>query len=137
MRQAKAWAPHLAATSRFIESGIAPLPSRRTVAILGPGPLFDVPLEALAESFGTVILTDRAHPRNGCPATLIADTGYRLLDRAGAERGRFDLLFGRAMPPGDACWDWEVAPFGEEARHTRRVHSVMAWHDWRKAAGAA
>lgn len=199
-RQAAAWAPHLRATRDFIQAQIPTIGRRHRVAVLGSGPLFDVPLAALAAAFDDVLLIDQAHllptalqlrrhrhvrrhwvdlattalpealgfepdwvisvnllsqlalaaPEGaehravathldalgalGCPATLVTDTSYRLLDRAGRESGHSDLLHGHRLPPGDADWHWEVAPFGEEARGTRRVHAVSAFADCRKGA---
>ena len=60
-RQAKAWAPHIANTRGFVDTTIDEIAQRRTVAVLGSGPLFDVPLESLARTFGNVLLVDRAH----------------------------------------------------------------------------
>jgi hypothetical protein len=60
-RQARAWAPHTGRTASLIERTIDAIANRRTVVVLGSGPLFDVPLEALAAGFDTVILVDRAH----------------------------------------------------------------------------
>lgn len=204
-RQAEAWAPHLAQTRGLIDAGIDRIEARRTVAVLGSGPLFDVPLKALARTFRSVLLVDQAHlatTRRGvrrhpnvdrqwrdlsaatnpghleflgsiadldwvislnllsqmaraapagqeravvdahleglsalpCPATLITDTEYEVLDRDGGLVERFDLLHGRAMPPADERWIWEVAPLGEESAATRRAHSVAAWFDWHRAA---
>lgn len=202
-RQARAWAPHLRATRAFIEAQIPAIGDRRSVVVLGSGPLFDVPLAALAEAFGEVVLVDRAHllptalamrgyrnvrrqwtdlaasalpealghepdwvistnllsqlalaaPEGAerqavadhlaalaalrCPATLITDTSYRVLDRGGRELRRSDLLHGHALPAGDAKWQWEVAPLGEESRSTSRVHAVSAWADARPLAAVA
>lgn len=203
-RQRAAWAPHVAHTRDLIDTQIDQLPRRRTVVVLGSGPLFDVPLESLARTFETVLLVDQAHlsttrrrvsrypnvrqvwhdlsastnPQHldflggiedldwvislnllsqlarsapegkelavidahldglsalPCHALLVTDFCYRLYDRNDVEKRYFDLLHGRIMPPFDQRWVWEVAPFGEEARGTRRVHSVAAWLDWRKA----
>jgi hypothetical protein len=60
-RQRKAWSVHTARTKGAIETAKNALQRRRTVVVLGSGPLFDVPLEALSESFKTVVLVDRAH----------------------------------------------------------------------------
>jgi hypothetical protein len=60
-RQLEAWAPHIARTRGLIDTAIDDVTPRRTVAVLGSGPLFDVPLEALARTFGTVLLIDQAH----------------------------------------------------------------------------
>jgi hypothetical protein len=200
----KAWAPHMSNARGLIDTGIDDLTSRRTVVVLGSGPLFDIPLESLARNFARVVLVDRVHPasirprvaryRNveishrdlaatagdeplafldaigdldwvisanllgalaaaatdgiagravdghldrlaalACPATLIADLDYRVVNRHGVVRESGDLLHGRAVPRTGLRWKWEVAPFGAEHRHLRRVHSVAAWHDWRQA----
>jgi hypothetical protein len=202
-RQAKAWAQHIASTRGLIDTSIDDFSRRRVVAVLGSGPLFDLPLEALARTFGQVLLVDHAHlvtidRRIGryanvvrewrelsplacpdplawlqaradldwaislnllsqvvadapearqreivdghladlasldCRATLVADFDYRIVDRNGRLIEKADLLAGRPMPPPDLTWKWEVAPFGEEAPHTRRVHTVGAWLDWRE-----
>lgn len=68
-----------------------------------------------------------------CPVTLITDLDYRVLNRHGIIRDSGDMLHGRLMPRSGLRWKWEVAPFREEARHTRRVHYVAAWPDWRMA----
>jgi hypothetical protein len=60
-RQRQAWAVHTANTKRAIERAGSAIPRRRTVVVLGSGPLFDVPLEWLSKSFKTVVLVDRAH----------------------------------------------------------------------------
>jgi hypothetical protein len=203
-RQARAWAPHLANTRGLIDTTIDDFTTRRTVVVLGSGPLFDIPLESLCRNFERVILVDRIHlaaidrrigryrnvvcdwrdlssehtphaldflagigsldwvisanilsqlalaalPENAravvdrhldtlgtlsCPVTLITDLDYRVFNRHGVIRDSADLLHGRAMPRSGLRWKWEVAPFGEEARDTRRVHYVAAWPDWRHA----
>lgn len=60
-RQARAWAPHLERTRAVIEGALGTAPGRRTVAVLGAGPLFDVPVEMLATHFQRVLLIDIAH----------------------------------------------------------------------------
>lgn len=202
-RQTRAWAPHLANSRSLIDTTIDDLRSRRTVVVLGSGPLYDVPVESLARTFARVILVDRIHlstigkrvdryrnverqwrdlstvtdPRalgfldaiedldwvislslvsqlargapgaerqavDGhldklatlpCPSTLITDLDYRVFNRHGVMLDSADLLHGRPVPRSGLRWKWEVAPFGEEDRHTRRVHSMAAWPDWRQA----
>jgi hypothetical protein len=203
-RQAHAWGPHLARTRATIEAAMPARGSRRTVAVLGAGPLFDMPVEALSRSFARVILFDVAHlhparrrtARLGnvehawrdlsppgepaplaflmgipgldwvisanllsqladaapageervtierhlaglaalpAPVTLITDTAYIRVDRSGAPIERHDLLHGRPMPQASASWEWEVAPFGEEAADLRRTHAVAAYPDWHAA----
>jgi hypothetical protein len=203
-RQARAWAPHLERTRAVIEGAMGTAPGRRTVAVLGAGPLFDVPVETLSKSFQRVLLIDIAHlwpaqrrvarmgnvetiwrdlappgdvaplaflnaipgldwvislnlvsqlahaAREGeetsvvdrhlngldalpVPVTLVTDSGYRLLDRAGSTIETFDLLYGRHLPASAHSWRWNVAPFGEEATDMRRVHEVSAYPDWHAA----
>lgn len=69
-----------------------------------------------------------------CPATVIADLDYRVINRHGVVRESGDLLLGRDVPRGGLRWKWEVAPFRSAHRHLRRVHSVAAWPDWRQVA---
>jgi hypothetical protein len=202
-RQNRAWAPHLANSRGLIDTTIDDLTSRRTVVVLGSGPLFDVPVESLARTFRQVILVDRIHLSTlsqrvdryanverdwrdlstasnpdaldfldaiddldwvislslvsqlargapgaerrvvdghldklaalPCPATLVTDLDYRVFNRHGVMLDTADLLHGRPVPRSGLRWKWEVAPFGEEDRHTRRVHSMAAWPDWRHA----
>lgn len=200
-RRRNAWAPHMSNARGLIDTGIDDFTTRRAVVVLGSGPLFDIPLESLARTFGTVILVDRVHPaaiaprivryRNvvlehhdlgganalgfleqvtgldwvisaslvadlganappdlararvdhhldalaalPCPATLITDLDYRVVNRHGVVRESGDLLQGREVPRTGLRWKWEVAPFGTEHRRLRRVHSVAAWPDWRQA----
>lgn len=61
VRQARAWVPHISNTRGLIDTAIDDFPQRRAVAVLGSGPLFDLPLESLARTFGRVHLVDRAH----------------------------------------------------------------------------
>ena len=60
-RQSRAWLPHLERTRALLEATVANIPGRRTVAVLGAGPLFDIPIETLARSFQRVLLIDLAH----------------------------------------------------------------------------
>ena len=203
-KRQRAWAPHLAHARNLIDTGIDDLARRRTVAVLGAGPLFDIPLESLARTFERVVLVDRAHlsttlprlrrytnierqwrdlsplhapdalgfladiegldwvissslladlvedaPRDrrrsvvdahldalaglNCPATLITEIDYRVLNRHGVMRDTADLMQGRPMPRSGLRWKWEVAPLGTDGQHTRRVNYVAAWADWREA----
>lgn len=61
-RQAKAWVPHISQARGMIDTAIDEMSPRRSVVVLGSGPLFDVPLESLARTFREVHLVDRAHP---------------------------------------------------------------------------
>jgi hypothetical protein len=60
-RQFRAWTPHLNKTLAVLDTTIDDIASRRTVAVLGAGPLFDVPVESLARNFERVLLIDLAH----------------------------------------------------------------------------
>jgi hypothetical protein len=60
-RLALTWAPHLANCRTLIDPTIDDIASRRTVVVLGSGPLFEIPLEALARNFGRVLIVDRVH----------------------------------------------------------------------------
>ena len=204
VRQTRAWAPHLANARGLIDTTIDDFEARRTVVVLGSGPLFDLPIESLARTFERVILVDRIHlsslkerigryanvelvwrdlspeddpdalgfldyisgldwvisanllsdmaasarpdrarlvidrhldalRRLPCPVTLITDLDYRVFNRHGVIRDSADLLHGHPMPRSGLRWKWEAAPFREETRHTRRVHYVAAWPDWRMA----
>ena len=205
-RQLRAWTPHLNKTLAVLDTTIDDIGSRRTVAVLGSGPLFDVPLESLARNFGRVLLIDLAHlsttdariapyknvervwhdlaPANEArplaflnqiagldwvisvnllsqiaraapageeraaidahldglsalraPVTLVTDIDYRVFDRTGTLLEDLDMLRGRALPRPESRWLWEVAPFGEEAPDSRRIHSVVAFPDWHGATG--
>ena len=198
------WTPHLNKTLAALDTAIDDIASRRTVAVLGSGPLFDVPIESLARTFERVLLIDLAHlsttdkrlspyrniervwrdlappgdaqplafladvPRLdwvisvnllsqigraapqgkeraainahldglsalGVPVTLVTDVDYRVFDRSGTLLEEQDLTHGRPMPSPESRWLWEVAPFGEEAADTRRIHTVHAYPDWRGA----
>jgi hypothetical protein len=61
VRQSIAWTPHIAESRSLIDTTIDDVAPRRTVAVLGSGPLFDIPLESLARTFETVLLVDRVH----------------------------------------------------------------------------
>lgn len=203
-RRQRAWAPHLAHARSLIDTTIDDIASRRTVVVLGAGPLFQIPLESLARTFQRVVLVDRAHlsatqprlarygnierhwrdlsparsaapldflqaidgldwvisssvlaemveeaPRDRrrhvvdshldalaalpCPATLITEIDYRVLNRHGVMRDSADLMHGRPLPRTGLRWKWEIAPLGTDGRHTRRVNYVAAWADWREA----
>ncbi|MGT2480619.1 hypothetical protein ACU4GR_21315 [Methylobacterium oryzae CBMB20] len=43
------------------------------------------------------------------------------------------------LPPAEATWDWEIAPFGEIGRRHRLIHRVHGYHrlDGRRGADAA
>lgn len=200
-RQFRAWTPHINKTLAVLDTTIDDIASRRTVAVLGSGPLFDVPLESLARTFERVLLVDLSHlsttdrrlrryanvervwrdlaPAGDAiplaflskiadldwvisvnllsqigefaadgeerrtidthldslsalqvPVTLVTDVDYRVFDRAGTLIEDVDLMRGHVLPPPESRWLWEVAPLGEEAPDTRRIHTVFAYPDW-------
>ncbi|MEO8756241.1 MAG: hypothetical protein ABI398_00620 [Devosia sp.] len=87
-RQFRAWTPHINKTLAVLDTTIDDIASRRTVAVLGSGPLFDVPIESLARTFKRVLLIDLSH---------LSTTDRRLRPYANVERVWRDLA-----PPGDA-----------------------------------
>ncbi|HWA17404.1 MAG TPA: hypothetical protein VG757_00265 [Devosia sp.] len=60
-RRYRAWIPHLSNCLSVLDTTIDDIGRRRTVAVLGSGPLFDIPLESLARNFERVLLVDQAH----------------------------------------------------------------------------
>lgn len=68
--------------------------------------------------------------RAGARVCLITDTVQREEDRDGRITSTLDLTDGVPLPPPEAAWDWELAPFGEAARNRRLVHRVHAYPDW-------
>lgn len=57
----RAWAAHEENCKAFILETMAGMKERRTAVVLGSGLLRDVPVEALAEKFDTVVLVDLVH----------------------------------------------------------------------------
>jgi len=57
----QAWAPHEENCKAFILDTVAGMRERRTAVVLGSGLLRDVPVEALAKTFDTVVLVDLVH----------------------------------------------------------------------------
>lgn len=55
------WAAHEANCRRFVADTIDRMRQRRTAVVLGSGLLRDVPVEALARTFDTVVLVDLVH----------------------------------------------------------------------------
>lgn len=87
-RQFRAWTPHLNRTRAVLDTTIDDIMPRRTVAVLGAGPLFDVPLESLARTFRRVLLIDLAH---------LSPTDWRIRRYQNVERVWRDLA-----PEGEA-----------------------------------
>lgn len=55
------WAAHEENCRRFVSDTISGMHRRRTVVVLGSGLVRDVPIEALARAFDTVVLVDLVH----------------------------------------------------------------------------
>lgn len=65
--------------------------------------------------------------RLSCPAVLITDTDYRVIDRTGRLHEDHDLMHGVALPEPLQRWDWPVVPFGEESSDWQVIHSVASF----------
>ena len=61
-RQRKAWAPHVDQCRRFVLDALDHVPAGGRALVAGSGRLIEIPLAALAERFGEVILLDMAQP---------------------------------------------------------------------------
>ena len=62
-RHAERWRPHLEKSKAVIEEAVSNSSRRRRAVGLGSGPLFDIPVEALANAFDVVELVDIVHPK--------------------------------------------------------------------------
>jgi hypothetical protein len=60
------------------------------------------------------------------PVCLVSDYTMNIHDRQGVCLERDNLLGGLALSPGNAEWEWEIAPFGEIAKDLRFTHQVRA-----------
>ena len=57
------WRPHLEKSKAVIEEAVSNSSRRRRAVVLGSGPLFDIPVKALADAFDVVELVDIVHPK--------------------------------------------------------------------------
>jgi hypothetical protein len=64
-----------------------------------------------------------------CKTCLVTDVVFDRIDQTGARLESVDLLAGVALPKAFDSWSWTVAPFGEEAENSERVHRVVAIED--------
>lgn len=104
-RQFRAWTPHLNKTLAVLDTAIDDIRSRRTVAVLGSGPLFDVPLESLARTFARVLLIDIAHL-----STIDDRVGrYPNVERVWRNLAPPDDPFPLAFLGGIADLDWVIS----------------------------
>ncbi|HYE51512.1 MAG TPA: hypothetical protein VEB20_18075 [Azospirillaceae bacterium] len=100
-RCAQAWAPHLARTRAAILREARACRTRRTVLVLGSGPLLDVPLAELAGLFGRVVLADLAHPLSARRAAARhPNVALSTLDLTGTVEA---LAAGGAAAPTPGC----------------------------------
>ncbi|ODN68989.1 hypothetical protein [Methylobrevis pamukkalensis] len=76
-----------------------------------------------AKVVGLHLAALRAVGRSVC---LVTDTDCEVQNRSGMVVEQENLLRGHRLPAPADAWNWEVAPFGEEARDLRRVHRVEA-----------
>ena len=113
-RQARAWAPHLANSRGLIDTSIDDLAQRRTVVVLGSGPLFDVPLESLARTFRCVVLVDRAHLSTIAPRIAPYPNVRREWRDLSADRVAEPLAFLAEIP--DLDWVISVCLVSQLAR---------------------
>ncbi|ANL32950.1 hypothetical protein [Rhizobium phaseoli] len=97
-RCARDWAEHETMSGNAIRAAAAGLRQKRTAVVLGSGLLRDVPIEALAHEFDTVVLVDLVHLAS--VRLWLAAKGYRnirLIERDLS--GYDDLAAGRAPEP--------------------------------------
>ena len=62
-RHAERWRLHLEKSKGVIEEVVSNSSRRRRAVVLGSGPLFDIPVEALAYAFDVVGIVDIVHPK--------------------------------------------------------------------------
>ncbi|MBR5643323.1 MAG: hypothetical protein IKW77_03990 [Salinivirgaceae bacterium] len=62
LRESGNWQSHLQNTRNFIIAAAEKVPEKRSVAVLGSGWLYDVPLDELSQMFESVTLVDIVHP---------------------------------------------------------------------------
>lgn len=60
-----------------------------------------------------------------CPALMVTDTGFDIVDREGVTVDRADLVHGARLPDALREWPWTVAPRGEASRRYTLRHRVM------------
>lgn len=79
------------------------------------------------EAYGAqIVAAHLAHLRAfDCPVCLIGDAARSFMLKSGTPAERQDALFGVALPPPDATWDWDLAPLGEiSSEYAVRNHVV-------------
>lgn len=95
-----AWAEHLRRSREAILDAAKTAPGRRSVLVLGSGPLLDVPLAELAALFRSVILVDALHPLSArWQARRLANVELVTADLTGALQALHDWRPGERLPP--------------------------------------
>jgi hypothetical protein len=61
-----------------------------------------------------------------CPALLLTDIRFDILNREGAVEDGTDLMHGVPLPEEEASWIWPVAPLGEISKNYALQHRVVA-----------
>ena len=61
-----------------------------------------------------------------CPALLLTDTGFDIVNRSGHTEDSVDLMHGVELPPPDGDWNWLVAPLGEVSKNYALRHQVIS-----------
>lgn len=71
-----------------------------------------------------------------CPALLLTDTGFDIVNRQGVAEDASDLMHGVDLPEHQAEWTWPVAPVGEFSRNYELRHRVVACRiNWPRTRG--
>jgi hypothetical protein len=97
-RCSKAWAEHEQSSRKAVLKAIAGLRQKRTAVVLGSGLLRDVPIEALAKSFDTVVLIDLVHLAS--VRLWLKARGYRNVRLIERDLSGYDeLVSGRSPEP--------------------------------------
>ncbi|MCM0020205.1 MAG: hypothetical protein NBV67_09450 [Tagaea sp.] len=91
--------------------------------------------EGAADPYGRAIVEAHLAHLSGFDARVLVlgDRARLFLDRTGRVFDRDDPLYGAALPPIDAEWDWDVAPLGEQARDYAIRNTVFCIRELRGA----
>jgi len=66
---------------------------------------------------------------------LITDVTVRRMTGSGMYAEEWDALHGVKLPPAESSWEWHLAPSPEVASGMDLSTTVVAYADWKKAAG--
>jgi len=103
-RHAERWQPHLENSKAVIKDAISRTTRRQRAVVLGAGPLFDVPTEALSHAFETVELIDLVHPKRARQiAAGLGNVVLRTADISGTAAALLDLPRDAQTPPALAA----------------------------------